>query len=58
MRLIYTVDIDQDFEYLDNYLELLEAVTEEEFGCNVVRSKLETPDEIISKGEWEEEVPE
>lgn len=58
MRLIYTVDIDQDFEYIDNYLELLEAVTEEEFGCNVVRSKLETPDEIISKGEWEEEVPE
>ncbi|WOO34928.1 hypothetical protein R2R35_14090 [Anaerocolumna sp. AGMB13020] len=55
MKLVYTVEIDKDFEYLDNYLELLEAVTEEEFGCNVVRSKLETPDEIISKGEWEDE---
>lgn len=55
MKLVYTVEIDEDFECLDSFLELLEAITEEEFGCNVIRSKLETPDEIISKGDWEDD---
>ncbi|MDF2611452.1 MAG: hypothetical protein K0R92_2926 [Lachnospiraceae bacterium] len=55
MKLVYTVEIDKDFEYLDSFLELLEAVTEDEFGCKVIRSKLETPDEIITKGDWEDD---
>ena len=54
-RLVYTVDIDEEFSGLDSFLELLEAIVEDELDCNVIRSRLETPDEIISKGEWENE---
>lgn len=55
MRIVYTVETEEDFECMDSFLELLEAVTEDELGCKVIRSKLETPDEIISKGNWEED---
>ncbi len=54
-RLIYTVDIDEEFTDLTGFFELLEAVVEEELGCNVIRSMLETEEEIISRGEWEDE---
>lgn len=54
-RLIYTVDIDEEFVGIDSLLELLEAMIEIELGCNVIRSKLESPDEIAYKGEWEDE---
>ena len=55
-RLVYTVDIDEDFDVIgESFFELLEAIVEEEMGCNVVRSKLETPDEVMSKGDWEDE---
>lgn len=56
MQIIYTVEIDEDFDMIgDSFLELLEAVVEEELACNVIRSKLETPGEEISKGNWEDE---
>lgn len=55
MKMVYTVEIEEDFQSLDSFLELLEAVTEEEFDCRVIRSKLETPEEIISKGDWEDD---
>jgi hypothetical protein len=55
-RLIYTVDIDEEFDVIgESFFELLEAIVEEELGCNVVRSKLELPDEVMSRGEWEDE---
>jgi hypothetical protein len=55
-RLIYTVDIDEEFDVIgESFFELLEAIVEDELGCKAVRSKLETPDEVMSKGEWEEE---
>ena len=55
-RLVYTFDIDEEFDEIgDNFFELLEAVVEDELGCNVIRSKLETPCEEMSKGEWEDE---
>lgn len=53
-RLIYTFDINEEFSDLTGFFELLEAITEDELGCTVIRSKLETSDEIISKGEWEQ----
>ncbi len=54
-RLIYTVDIDEEFSDLTGFFELLEAITEDELSCKVIRSKLESPEEIILKGEWEDE---
>lgn len=54
-RLIYTVDIDEEFVGMDSLLELLEAIIENELDCNVVRGKLESPDEVAYTGEWEDE---
>ncbi len=54
-RLIYTVDINEEFIGMDSLLELLEAIVEDELDCKVIRSKLETSDEIAYKGEWEDE---
>lgn len=54
-RLTYTVDIDEEFVGMDSLLELLEAIVEDELGCNVLRSKLESPEEIAYKGDWEDE---
>jgi hypothetical protein len=56
MQIVYTVEIDKEFDVIgESFFELLEAIVEEELDCNVVRSKLETPDEVMSRGEWEEE---
>ncbi len=58
-RYVYTFDTEKDFDVIDeSFLELLEAIVEDEFGCKVVRSKLETPDEVMSKGEWEDDIDE
>jgi hypothetical protein len=55
MQIVYTVEIDEDFDMIgDSFFDLLEAIVEEELGCNVLRSKLETPCEEISKGNWED----
>jgi hypothetical protein len=56
MKMTYSFEVDEDFEVLDSFFELLEAVIEDELDCKVIRSKLETPDEVISKGEWEEDI--
>jgi hypothetical protein len=55
-RLTYTVEIDEEFEEFDFLHDLLNAVIQEELGCNITRSKLETPDEIIMDGDWEDEI--
>ncbi len=55
-RLVYTVDIDEEFSDLTGLFELLEAIVEDELDCNVIRSSLETEEEIISKGDWEEDI--
>jgi hypothetical protein len=54
-RLVYTVDIDEEFSDLTGFFELLEAIVEDELDCNVIRSSLETEEETISKGNWEDE---
>ena len=55
-RLVYTVDIDEEFSDLTGLFELLEAIVEDELGCKVIRSSLETEEDIISKGDWEEDI--
>ncbi|MDF2907972.1 MAG: hypothetical protein K0R34_3293 [Herbinix sp.] len=56
MKIVYTVEINKEFDVIgESFFELLEAIVEEELDCDVVRSKLETPDEVMSRGEWEEE---
>jgi len=56
MQFVYTFDTDQEFDVIgDSFFELLEAIVEDELGCKVVRSKLQTPTEEMSKGEWEED---
>ncbi len=54
-RLVYTVDIDEEFSDLIGLFELLESIVEDELDCNVIRSSLETEEEIISKGDWDDE---
>lgn len=54
-RLTYIVEIDEEFEGFDFLHELLNDIIREELGCNITRSKFETPDEIIFDGEWEDE---
>jgi hypothetical protein len=54
-RLVYTVDIDEEFTDLTGFFEVLEAIVEDELDCNVIRSRLETEEEVISKGDWEDE---
>lgn len=55
-RLIYTVDIDKEFDVIgESFFELLEAIVEDELGCKVVKSKLEYPGEEMSRGEWEDD---
>lgn len=54
-RLTYTVEIDDEFYGFDFLHELLNAIIREELECNIIRSKFETPDEIILDGEWEDE---
>lgn len=56
-RLIYTVDIEDPLgglEEFSGFHEMLDFYTENELGCSVLRSRLETDDEIIEYGEWED----
>lgn len=54
-RLNLTVDIDEEFVGMDSVLDLLTATIETELDCNVIRGKLESPDEIAYTGDWEDE---
>ena len=54
-RLIYTVEVDEEFYGLEFFHGLLDEITREELGCSVIRSKLETTDEVCESGDWEGE---
>jgi hypothetical protein len=54
-KLVYTVEVDEEFTGLDSFREILDFTTENELGCGVIRSKLESPDEVCENGEWEED---
>ncbi len=54
-RIVYTVEVDEEFYGLEFFQDLLDDTTREELGCSVIRSKLETSDEVCENGEWEDE---
>lgn len=54
-RLVYTVDVNDEFSELDSLRETLDFVVENELGCGVIKSRLESPDEVCENGEWEDE---
>jgi hypothetical protein len=54
-RLVYTVDIDEEIYGADCLLEAIDATIKSEIGCKVLRSRLESPDEVCENGEWEDE---
>lgn len=54
-RLNLTVDIDEELIGMDSVLDLLIDAIEMEINCNVIRGKLESPEEIAYAGDWEDE---
>ena len=56
MRIVFTVVIDEEIDAIgESFFELLEAIVEEDIGCKVIKSKLETPLEVMTRGDWEYE---
>lgn len=56
-RLVFIADIDEEFTELGTFFEELNDTVTTWLDCKVVRSKLETPDEVYENGEWEDEDP-
>lgn len=55
MRLIYTVDIDEEVYDLSGLLNDLDETVQLATDCCVKRSRIESPDEICENGEWEDD---
>ncbi len=55
MKLVYTVEIDEDIYCLDGLLESLDETISSGTDCNILRSRLESPDEICETGDWEDD---
>lgn len=55
MELVYTAEIDEEIYNLDGLLKTLNEVVSDGTGCNVLKSKIESPDEVCEDGEWEDE---
>lgn len=53
-RLVYTADIDDEVFELEGLLKTLDEVIEASTDCNVIKSRIESPDEVCENGEWEE----
>lgn len=56
MRLIYTVEINEEIFGLDGVLRVLDDALEEELGSVIVKSRIESRDEVCEKGNWEDEI--
>ena len=54
-RLTYTVDIDEEIYGLDCLLDMLNAIIESETDSEVLKSRLESKDEICEIGDWDDE---
>lgn len=52
-KITYTVDIDEEIYGDLSLLEAINETIEQEVGCKVIRSRLETDKEIFEIGEWE-----
>ncbi len=55
MKLVYTAEIDEEIYNLDGLLELLDETVSSSTDCNVLKSRLESPDEICESGDWEDD---
>jgi hypothetical protein len=54
-RLVYTVDIDEEVYEINGLLEAIDTTVSLLTDCNVVRSRIESSDEVCENGEWEDE---
>ena len=54
VKLTYTVEIDEEIFGLDGLNELLNETISNDIGCSVIKSRLESLDEINEIGEWED----
>ena len=54
MKLVYTVEIDEEIYNLDGLLESLDETIHLSVDCNIIKSRLESPDEICETGDWED----
>ena len=54
-RLIYTVDIDEEYTSLEGLFNTLNDTIEAALDCSIVRSRLEADEEVYETGEWEDE---
>jgi hypothetical protein len=54
MKLVYTVEIDEEIYNLDGLLETLDETILLSTDSNIIKSRLESPDEICETGEWED----
>lgn len=52
-RLVYMVDIDEEITAIDGLLEALDTTVQLVTDCNVIGSRLESPDEVVENGELE-----
>lgn len=53
MKLVYTVEIDEEIYNLDGLLETLDETLYLSTDSNIIKSRLESPDEICENGDWE-----
>jgi hypothetical protein len=54
VELVYRVEIDEEIYNLDGLLESLDETIHLSVDCNIIKSRLESPDEICETGEWED----
>lgn len=52
-RLTYTFEVNYSPFGLDSLLEILNEGVQITTGCEIIRSRLESPDEICEMGEWD-----
>ncbi|WP_156034777.1 hypothetical protein [Clostridium sp. KNHs205] len=55
MKLVYTVEIDDEIYSLDGLLELLNETVNSTTDCMVLKSRIESSDEICETGDWEDD---
>ncbi len=55
MQIVYTAEIDEEIYSLYGLLELLNETVSNATDCNILRGRLESPDEICETGDWEDD---
>lgn len=55
MKIVYTVEIDEETYELSGLLETLDIAVQLATDCLIERSRIESPDEVCENGEWEVE---